>query len=80
MKVIMKPIEMIALFSPEGDPTPIKFKMIDGRETVTVKVDNLIDKSRERLAGNHMLVFLCESTIEDTTRRYELKYELSTCK
>ena len=79
MKVIMKQIEMIALFSSEG-LTPIKFKLMDGGEQVTIKIDRVIDRSLDKWAGNHMLVFICESSIDNISKRYELKYELGTCK
>ena len=80
MKVIMKPIEVIASFSLEGKPTPIKFKTNDQNGSITVRVDRIVDRSDEKIAGNPMLLFLCESCIDDVQKRYEIKYEVATCK
>lgn len=35
---------------------------------------------KEKLAGNDMLVYKCQSVIKGAERLYELKYEFSTCK
>lgn len=76
----MKPINLIAAFNPEGIVTPIKFQLPDGGEVITVKIDRIVDKSSERIAGNPMMVFSCESTIDDVLKTYELKYEVLTQK
>lgn len=81
MKVIMKPIEMIAWFTEEGIPKPLRYRLIneDGEQQV-IKVDRIISTSQEKLAGNRMIVFTCQSCINNIEKVYELKYELSTCK
>jgi len=76
MKVIMKPIEMIAWFTKDGAPKPIRYKVDD----VVVKVQQVISKSEEKLAGNRMIVFRCQSEINGVLRPFELKYEVGTCK
>lgn len=81
MKVVRKPIDVSAIFYQEGAIVPIKFRMQKNDESwVVVKVDRVITKELEKLAGNKMWVFTCESTIEDMQRLYQLKYELDTCK
>ncbi|GKX65853.1 hypothetical protein [Inconstantimicrobium mannanitabidum] len=81
MKVIAKDIEMIAWFTEDGTPTPLRFKIRGADEVVNViKVDRVLFKEKEKLAGNLMMVFRCQSVISNIDRIYELKYELSTCK
>lgn len=79
MKVYAKPIEMVAWFDKDGIH-PARFR-IEGKDgSVVVKIDKVIKKDLEKLAGNHMLVFTCESEINGQLRPYEIKYEISTMK
>jgi len=81
MKVMAKPIEMIAWFTEDGTPKPVRFKIKNADESVTViNVDRVIFKDLEKLAGNKMLLFRCQSIINDIDKIYELKYEINTCK
>lgn len=76
MKVLMKPIEMIAWFTQEGVPKPIRYRL-DGN---VIKVEKVTSKSEEKLAGNRMIVYRCQSVINGELRLFELKYELQTGK
>lgn len=81
MKVIAKPIEMIAWFKEDGTPNPIRFRLKNEDEASTViKVDKILYCQKEKLAGNNMLVFNCQSVIEGMEKIYELKYEVATCR
>lgn len=81
MKVIAKPIEMIAYTNKTGDIKPLKFR-IEGEDNTgkVVKVDNVIIKEHEKLAGNSMLVYKCQSVIDNVMKQFEIKYDLRTCK
>jgi hypothetical protein len=81
MKVIAKPIEVISYTNNKGDIKPLRFR-IEGEDSTgkVIKVDNVIIKEREKLAGNSMLVFKCQSLIDDVEKQFEIKYELRTCK
>ena len=76
MKLIMKLIEMIAWFDVSGKPRPIRFRH-DGN---VVKVEQIIRSSEEKIAGNHMKIFECQSQIHGQMKHFELKYEMNTCK
>lgn len=79
MKVYAKPIEMVAWFDKDGIH-PVRFR-IEGKDgSVVVKIDKVIKKDLEKLAGNPMLVFTCESEINGQLRPYEIKYEIGTMK
>jgi hypothetical protein len=81
MRVVAKPIDVLAKFNKEGIPTPIKFKIIGEDEAeVTIKVERVITRELEKLAGNKMFVFRCQSVINGGEKIYELKYGLETCK
>lgn len=81
MKILMQPIEMIAWFTLEGAPNPLRYKMIsDDASNVVVKVDRVVTRSEEKLAGNRMIIFRCQSEINGFLKLFELKYELNTCK
>ena len=80
MKVFMKPVEMVARFSPDGSPRPVKYKVIFREEPVVVRVDQVLFKTEEKLAGNRMLIFRCQSEINGELKLFELKYELNTCR
>jgi len=76
MRVLMSPIEMIAWFDIPGTPRPIRFR----HEGNVVKVEHIVKTSEEKLAGYRMKVFECQSQIDGQMKRFELKYEMNTCK
>lgn len=81
MKVIAKPIELISITKENGSITPIKFKYKnDDESTQVIKIDRILFSEKEKLAGNIMYLYRCQSLIDDLERIYELKYELSSCK
>ena len=81
MKVLAKPIEMVSWTDEQGNIKPIRFKISNKDESISViKVDRVISVEKEKLAGNFMIVFTCQSVIKGAERIYEIKYELSTCR
>lgn len=81
MKVVAKPIEVISVMDIKGVITPLRLRIIRDDESLQViKVDKVISRKQEKLAGNFMTVFTCKSLIENVEKIYEIKYELGTCK
>ncbi|EGW41021.1 hypothetical protein [Desulfosporosinus sp. OT] len=81
MRILMQPIEMIAWFTLEGIPHPIRYKLTsDNDSSIVVKVSRVVTRSEEKLAGNRMFIFRCQSEVDGLLKLFELKYELSTCK
>lgn len=81
MKVLMKPIEMIAWFTNEGNPVPLRYRVVSEDDTlVVIKVDKVITSEEEKLAGNRMIVYKCQSLINNIQKLYEIKYEIDSCK
>lgn len=79
MKVVAKPIDMVAWFDSDGIH-PSRFKIKGKEGDVVVKIEKIIKKDSERLAGNPMVVFTCESEINGQLKPYEIKYEINTMK
>ncbi|OLN33144.1 hypothetical protein [Desulfosporosinus metallidurans] len=80
MKVLMKPIEMVARFSQDGTPRPVKYMVTFEGESVVIRIDKILFKTEEKLAGNRMILFRCQSEINGILKLFELKYELNTCR
>lgn len=81
MKILMRPVDMICYTTKDGAVLPIKFRITDdGKENTVIRIDRIISRKEEKLAGNRMLVFTVQSIIDGTERLYEMKYEISTCK
>lgn len=77
----MKPIEMIAWFTKDGYPIPLRYRLMDEDEkNIVIKVNKVLFKNEEKIAGNRMLLYRCESIINNTIKIFELKYEIATCK
>ena len=74
----MREIDVIAWFDHEGNITPLKFKIpSDGQsENISVKIDQVLEKTKDKFAGNTMIVFECQSIVNETLKRYQIKYEV----
>ncbi|MHC1719190.1 MAG: hypothetical protein AB9844_00570 [Clostridiaceae bacterium] len=81
MKVMNHPIEVISYTDDKGEIRPIRFRLQIGDEPLKViKIDQIILKQVEKLAGNKMLLFRCQTLEENVERIFEIKYEFNTCK
>jgi hypothetical protein len=81
MKIVAKPIEMICWFDTNQGIHPIRFRIsLDDGSNKVINVEKVITRELEKLAGNTMWVFDCQSNIDGFKKQYQLKYELSTCK
>jgi hypothetical protein len=72
----MKPIEMVAWFDLQGVLKPNRFR-IDGK---VIKVSQVCHVTEEKLAGNRMKIYHCQSEVNGRLQTYELKFDLQTCK
>lgn len=81
MKIIAKPVDMVCWFEKTGVPHPVRFKVTDEDESETIiRIDKVVTVDKEKIVGNDMLVFKCQSVINNTQKIFELKYELRTCR
>lgn len=57
---------MIAWFTTEGIPIPLRYRFIaDDSTNRVIKIDRIIHKEEEKLAGNRMIFYRCESIINN---------------
>lgn len=68
MKIVNKPVTVLAIFKTDGTIEPMKFTL-DNKSFV---VDEVLKIHEENLVGNNRLVFLCR---QKEKYLYELKYE-----
>jgi hypothetical protein len=81
MKILVKEITMLSWTDLRGAITPIKFLIANKDESIsTIIIDKVIKVEEEKLAGNRMRVFTCQSVIKGAERIFELKSEISSCK
>lgn len=80
MKVVMQPIEVIASFNLDGLSTPLRLKIMENDSPSVITVEYVSFRSEEKLAGNKMITFRCQSTIKGVLKIFELKFEPSTGK
>ena len=81
MKVLMRSVDMMCCTSKDGIKTPIKFRIADEeKEYKIIRIDKILTRDEEKLAGNRMLVFKVQSIINNCEWLFEMKYEFSTCK
>ncbi len=81
MKVVKKEIDVLCWFDQQGYPNPVRFRLVDeSGEHMVVKIQRVITREFEKLAGNKMFVFTCQCTIQNLVRTVVIKYELDNCK
>ena len=76
MKTQMTPITVLTHFENDGTPHPLRLKLA-GKE---LKIEQVVSMTEEKLAGNKMLCFRCQSENGGELRPFEIKFELETCR
>ncbi len=79
MKVVAKPIKMIAWFNEDGSINPIRFKLEEDGAKV-IKIEKILKQEKERLAGNIMEKFTCTSITGGAEKIFEVKYDSKSYK
>jgi len=72
VKILSTPIEVLAHFENDGIPHPLRFKL-NGE---TLKIEQVVSVTEEKLVGNKMLCFRCQSEIDGELRSFEIKFEV----
>ena len=76
MKILAKPIKMIAAFDEKGTPIPLRFKIEEDGVWRIIKIDKIISTEAVRPAGMDALIFRCQSEIRGVLKQYELVYRI----
>ncbi|MFR1926669.1 MAG: hypothetical protein ACLS2V_11740 [Clostridium paraputrificum] len=81
MKVLCKEVDVIVFVSKDGKMKPLRIRLSNEEdEEQVIKINNILKIESEKLAGNRMEKYTCCSVIRNTSRIFELKYELDTHK
>lgn len=79
LKVIVKPIQMIAWFNEDGSINPIRFKVLE-EESKVIKIEKVLKREKEKLSGKVMEKFVCSSCINGIEKIFEIKYDATNYK
>ena len=80
MKTVALPIEMITYFKADGQMKPIRFKLNTDNESKVVNITRIIRSHKEKIAGNTMYVYDCQSIIDGVEKLFQLKFDVDTLK
>lgn len=81
MRTRPREVDVLASFNRTGQVRPLRLRIEDDMgERTTIKVDRVILFEVEKLAGNIMIKYRCQTVIDNAERIFELKYERDTCK
>lgn len=75
MKIVAKPIEVLAVFSPDGKIRPYRFRIPSEEIPKSVVVDRVLNTQEEKIAGIHAIRFDCRSVIDEREVLYQLRYQ-----
>jgi len=79
MRTMLLPVEVLATFTPEGLPAPVRFRLTrpDG-ERRTVNVDRITERTETNIVGARRLHYCCRSDCDGVDKVYELTFEVGT--
>ncbi|MBW9156543.1 hypothetical protein [Clostridium tagluense] len=79
MKVVVKQIEVVAWFDKSGKIHPVRFRIENDDNTFeTIVIGRVLKIDLEKLTGNYIQVFTCQSSIDGIEKIYEIKFELKS--
>ena len=71
------PVDVIALYSANGDIRPLRFRMEDEKhQLLRVDIDEVISSKEIQYVGIEARIFLCYATVEGKRWLFELKYTI----
>lgn len=81
MRVVAQKIDAIAIFRGVSRPVPYKFRYTTNEgSSMEIKVDRVISIDELKIAGVRSIIYECQSAVEGTERRYQLKYLVPECR
>ena len=77
MDTLNKPVEMIALCSPEGSLSPARFRLsAEDGELLTVRIRRICKAEEIPYMGIETFRFVCTAVMEGQERAFELRYSV----
>ncbi|MFT9495823.1 hypothetical protein [Anaerosolibacter sp.] len=75
MKILAKPIDVLARFDVEGIPTPIKIKLEDEDQAERViKIEYILFREKLRYEKSFIWSIRCRGIINDVIKDFEIRY------
>lgn len=71
MKIVNKPIKVMAVFYTDGKIEPVKFRIDED----VIRIEKVLKTYTEDIVGNNRIVFVC---LHNGCDIYEIKYEQDT--
>ena len=68
MKVVSKSIDVIAFFEKDGGVKPLRFRISEDEEEKVIKINRVVNREIEKLAGNVMEKFVCIASVNGVER------------
>ena len=73
----IRPVDVIALYSANGDIRPLRFRMEDeSHQLLRIDIDEIVSSREIQYVGIEAHVFLCYATVGDKKWLFELKYTI----
>lgn len=71
------PVDVIALYSANGDIRPLRFRMEDEQhQLLRVDIDEIVSSRKIQYVGIEARIFLCYATVNGKRWLFELKYTI----
>ncbi len=71
------PVDVIAMYSANGDIRPLRFRIEDeDHQLRRIDIDEIINSRRVQYVGIEAQIFLCRATVENKKWLFELKYTI----
>lgn len=78
MKIVRKPIDVIAVFKRGNLPMPVKCRVeLNGKEQ-TIKIDTVSNVRKQQEVGKGEIVYTCQGVIDGKEKIFEVKFLLDT--
>lgn len=79
MKILAKPIEVLAKFDKEGVPTPLKIKLEDeNQEERIIKIEFILFREKLTIEKKSIWAIRCRGIIQDVIKDFEVRYYCET--
>ena len=81
MRIVNKPVDMIAVFMRGEDPRPKRFRFRDHDDTERIiNVQKIISITEDSFRNDPTFIYECQSKIGTTEKRLALKYHINNAK
>lgn len=73
----IRPVDVIAMCSANGDIRPLRFRMENEKhKLVRIDIDEIISCKEIQYVGIEAQIFLCRATVENKKWLFELRYTI----